>query len=172
MSYLNISTSFAQIKEGTSEIALKEKGDCMVRALAAAADTTYNIAHKFCAEVFRRKPNSGTCNLMVTTTMLTAEKKGLVIDGKKYNVAVLGKRDICNRYKLKGEVIWRKKTLKSFVESHQKGSYIVFVSNHALTIKDGELIDWNVMKFKPTRKVLSAFRIERDVKLGTQLTLF
>ena len=40
MSYLNITTSFAQIKGGSIGIAKKEKADCMVRALAAAAETS------------------------------------------------------------------------------------------------------------------------------------
>lgn len=170
MSYLNIATSFAQIKEGNTGIALKEKGDCMVRALAAAADITYNVSHKFCEEVFNRKRNSGTNTVNITTAMLKAEETGLEIDGKKYSVSVLGKKDIKNRYKLKGEIIWRQKTLKSFIESHQKGSYIVLVAGHALTVKNGELIDWNSMKFKPTRKVIGAYKIEKETNIGTQLT--
>ena len=172
MSYLNIATSFAQIKQGSTGIALKERGDCMVRALAAAADVTYNVSHKFCAEVFGRKSNTGTSDYMVTAAMLRAQESGLEIDGKKYDVSVLGRADICNSYKLNEEIVWRKKTLKSFIESHQKGSYIVFVSNHALTIKDGELIDWNSMKFKPTRKVLKAFKIQKVTNVGEQLSLF
>ena len=169
MSYLNIATSFAQIKEGNVGIALKEKGDCMVRALAAAADVTYNTSHKFCEEVFGRKANSGTNGADIHIQMLKAEKTGLSIGNKKYKVSVLGKEEICNLYKVKGEVILRKKTLKSFIESYPKGSFIVVVAGHALTVKDGELVDWNSMKFKPTRKVLNAYRIERDVKLGKQL---
>jgi len=169
MSYLNIATSFAQIKEGNVGIALKEQGDCMVRALAAAADVTYNVSHKFCEEVFGRKTNRGTESVAVSTIMLKAEKTGLEIDGKKYSVSVLGKKDTRNRYKLKGEIIWRKKTLKSFIESHPKGSYIVLVAGHALTVKDGELVDWNSLRFLPTRKVLSAYKIEKENKVGKQL---
>lgn len=171
MSYLNIATSFAQIKEGNTGIALKEKGDCMVRALAAAADITYNVSHKFCQEVLGRKTNAGTNGVVVNTVMLNAEEKGLDIDGKKYSVTVLGQSEVCNKYKLYGKTVWRKKTLKSFIESHPIGSYIVFVADHALTVKDGDLIDWNMMKFKPTRKVLNAYRIGRDVDYGKQLTL-
>ena len=171
MSYLNIATSFAQIKEGNTGIALREKGDCMVRALAAAADITYSVSHKFCEEVLGRKTNAGTDGALVNTVMLKAEESGLEIDGKKYKVSVLGKQHTCNRYKLYGNTVWRKKTLKSFIESHPKGSYIVFVAGHALTVKDGELIDWNMMKFKPTRKVLNAYSIQRDVDHGTQLML-
>ena len=172
MSYLNIATSFAQIKEGNVGIALKEKGDCMVRALAAAADITYNVSHKFCEEVLGRKRNTGTSSGNIHIAMLNAEDNGLEIDGKKYNVQVLGKKDIKNRYKLNGEIIWRKKTLKSFIESHPNGSFIVLVAGHALTVKDGELIDWNTMKFKPTRKVQGAYMIEKEFKGGVQLSLF
>jgi|TARA_B110000977_G_C11056769_1_gene484395 hypothetical protein len=172
MSYLNITTSFAEIKGGSIGIAKKEKADCMVRALAAAAETTYNISHKFCADVFGRKSNTGTDGVNIHLQMMEAEENGLTINGLDYNVKVMTKSDTHNRYKLKGDIIWRKKTLKSFVESHQKGSYIVLVANHALTIKDGELVDWNTMKFKPTRKVLNAYKIEKVSKAGKQLNLF
>ena len=171
MSYLNIATSFAQIKEGNTGIALQEKGDCMVRALAAAADITYNVSHKFCEDVLGRQRNKGTDNASIKIAMLNAEKNGLEIAGKNYKVQVLGKESIKNRYKLKGEIIWRQKTLKSFIESNPKGSFIVLVAGHALTVKDGELIDWNTLKFKPTRKVTGAYKIEKVTNAGKQLKL-
>ena len=103
--------------------------------------------------------------------MLQFEDSGMMIGDKKFKVQVLGKKDIKNRYKLKGEVIWRDKTLKSFIQSHPKGTYLVMVAEHALTIKDGEVLDWGSNKFLPIRKVQSAYKIEEQKK-EIQLSLF
>ena len=45
------------------------------------------------------------------------------------------------------------------------------VANHALCIKDGELLDWDTNKFQPTRKVVSAYRLDSK-NLSGQLSLF
>ena len=105
---------------------------------------------------------------MIKTQMLNAEEKGLKIGNRDYNVTVLGKKDIKNKYKVKGEVIWRQKTLKSFIESHPKGTFLVSVAKHALTVKDGELLDWGSNSFLPTRKVQAAYKLEQ--KNNIQLT--
>jgi hypothetical protein len=76
-----------------------------------------------------------------------------------------------NRYKLKGEIIDRKKTVKSFIKDHQKGTYIVTVSKHAFVVKDGNLIDNFGEEFRPTRKVDGAYRINVPEKT-IQLSLF
>jgi hypothetical protein len=102
--------------------------------------------------------------------MLKAESNGLKIGNKEFKVTSLGKKDLKNRYKVNGEVIWRKKTLKSFIESHQKGTYFVSVANHALTVKDGELLDWGTNQFLPTRKVTDGYRLEGVSNDGVQLS--
>jgi hypothetical protein len=58
------------------------------------------------------------------------------------------------------------------MEAHSKGSFIVAVYNHALAIKDGELLDWDKNKFQPTRKVLAAYQIMPEKTEPTQLSLF
>jgi len=101
--------------------------------------------------------------------MLNAEEKGLQIGDKHFDVTVLGKGDICNRYKLYGEIVFRKKTLKSFISSHPTGTYLVMIAKHALTVKDGEVYDWSANRFKPTTKVMSAYKL---VQKSNQLNLF
>ncbi|MGI9311939.1 MAG: hypothetical protein ACR2O9_00165, partial [Alphaproteobacteria bacterium] len=98
-------------------------------------------------------------------------EEGMVIGDSKCEVKVLGKARIKNQYKLKGEIILRQKTISSFIKDNPKGTYVVGVANHALTIKDGEVFDWNNNKFKPTRKVQSAYEI-KSKKSETQLSLF
>ena len=103
--------------------------------------------------------------------MLNWETTGISIGGKKLSIRVLGKKEIKNPYKVNGEVIWRKKTLKSFIASHRQGSYIVMVANHALSVKDGEVLDWGSNAFLPTRKVEAVYEVI-DNRIGTQLELF
>ena len=60
---------------------------------------------------------------------------------------------------------------KSFIKDNPKGTYILGVSKHAFTIKDGQLIDNKGEEFRPTRKVESAFKITPEVT-NVQLSLF
>ena len=167
--YLNVSKKYASFD---SELAKSEKNDCMVRAVATAADVTYKTAHEFCNMVFGRIEKRGTNNMNIVTQMLSAETSGIELEGRKFGVKVLGKSRIRNKYKLYGEIIWRQKTLKSFIQDNPKGNYLVMIANHALTVKDGEVFDWKSNRFKPTTKVQSAYElIEKENKFG-QLSLF
>ena len=168
MSYLKVETSYGDFN---NDIAKGEKNDCVVRSLATATGVDYMTAHNFCKEVFGREDKRGTNNMNIVTQMLKAETTGIELEGKKFAVRVLGKNEIKNRYKLKGEVIFRKKTLKSFIASHMSGTYLVMIANHALTVKEGEVYDWNSNKFKPTTKVLSAYELIEKENSG-QLSLF
>lgn len=172
MSYLKITSGYENVISANSELAKSETNDCVVRAIASAANVAYEVSHKFCEEVFGRKHRKGVQTFALTTQFLKAEDgDGINIGGKDFTVKVLGKSHLHNYYKLKGEVIERQKTLKSFIESHQKGTYVVLVANHAICIKNGELCDWNNLTFKPTRKVIKAFKLEEKNKF-VQLSLF
>ena len=166
--YLSVNQKYSSFN---SQLAKSEKDDCFVRALAVAGEVDYQTAHQTAKEVFGRKDRKGTLGYMISAAFLKAEDAGMMIGGKKLEVAVLGRRDIKNRYKLKGEVIYRQKTLKSFIESHPVGSYIVTVAGHALAVIDGELADWSKEGFKPTRKVQAAYRVKPEEKVY-QLSLF
>ena len=74
-------------------------------------------------------------------------------------------------HKLYGELIKRKKTLKSFIASHKVGTYLVMIANHALTVKDGEVFDWSTNAFKPTTKVVAAYELIEKENSG-QMSLF
>ena len=166
--YLKVNEKYASFD---TELARNEKNDCVVRSVASAADIAYRTAHNFCKEYFGREDKRGTNNMNIVTQMMLAETTGIELEGKKFGVRVLGKNEIKNRYKLKGEVIFRKKTLKSFISSHMKGTYLIMIANHALTVKDGEVYDWDNNKFKPTTKVLSAYELIEKDNSG-QLSLF
>lgn len=155
-----------------SQIAKNENNDCFVRALAIAAEVDYDTAHQTAKEVFKRQDKKGTMGAMISAAFLRAEEAGMQIGKNLIAVTVLGKTHIKNRYKLHGNIIWRQKTLKSFIETHQKGTYIVTVAGHALTVKDGELMDWANMAYKPTRKVQAAYQIAVQNNQPVQLSLF
>ena len=171
MSYLKIQTGYENVMSGSSELAKQETNDCVVRAFASAANVAYEVSHRFCKDVFGRDERRGVNTFIMTSQLLKAEEDGLSLGNKDFDVQVLGKSHITNKYRLYGENVYRQKTLKSFIESHSKGTYVVCVANHAVCIKDGELHDWNNLSFKPTRKVIKAYKLTEKVKC-VQLSLF
>jgi hypothetical protein len=157
-----------------SKIASGEKQDCVVRAMASALDVDYDSAHGLVKSTMNRENNKGTKNFEIVKAMRKFKKEGLEISGKTFKVDLLGKSRIRNTYKLHGELIDRKKTVKSFIKDNQKGTYMVLVSKHAFTVKDGVLIDNVGEEFRPTRKVLGAFGFDlvKNNVSGEQLSLF
>ena len=153
-----------------SQIAKNETNDCFVRAVASATDVNYDTAHGYVKEVFGREDKKGT--EFTNMVMMKLEEDGMQIGNKDVKVRVLSANEITNKYKLHGEVIKRKKTVKSFIKDYAKGTYIVGVSGHAFTIKDGVLVDNVGEEFRPTRKVQSAFKIDAPKQSSNQLTLF
>jgi hypothetical protein len=166
--YLSVNSNYSKTD---CKLAKAEKNDCVVRSLASATGVSYRTAHTFCKDEMGREDKKGVNNLLMTTRFIKAEDEGLTLDNKEFSIRKLGKKEVKNRYKLHGEVIWRKKTLKSFMQSHPKGTYLVLVAKHALTVKDGELLDWDNNKFEPTRKVMDAYQIDEKTK-EVQLSLF
>lgn len=166
--YLSVNSNYSKTD---CQLAKAEKNDCVVRSLASATGVSYRTAHTFCKDEMGRENKKGVNNLLMTTRFIKAEDEGLTLDNKEFSIRKLGKKEVKNRYKLHGEVIWRKKTLKSFMQSHPKGTYLVLVAKHALTVKDGELLDWDNNKFEPTRKVMDAYQIDEKTK-EVQLSLF
>lgn len=152
-----------------SELAHQEKNDCFVRAVAAASGSSYEPAHSFVKSTFGRNNNEGT--MFVGPTMTKIEGVVQEIGSSKVVFKSLPEAKKKNYYKLHGEVIARQKTVKSFIQDNNKGTFIVCVAGHAFTIKDGVLIDNRGEEFRPTRKVLDAFKVEATVETG-QLSLF
>ena len=166
--YLDVNKAYSSFD---SNLAKNEKNDCFVRALAVATGSAYETAHEKAKSSFGRPDKKGTPNENIVAQMLNYEMNGMTIGDNTYKVTVLGNKDTKNVYKLYGEKVLRQKTLKSFIESHPKGTYIVTVAKHALTVKDGEVMDWNSNKFLPTRKIQGAYKIDSK-EVDNQLKLF
>jgi len=156
----------------SSKIAKKENNDCFVRALAAATEQDYDTTHEVVRTKFKREAKKGVDNTSIVSRMLIAEDKGLKVGNTRYSVNILGTDRITNTYKLHGEYIKRKKTVKSFIKDNPKGNYIVTVSKHAFALIDGKLVDNKGEEFRPTRKVDGAYKIVKPNLYGKQLQLW
>jgi hypothetical protein len=137
---------------------MKEKNDCVVRAVAAAVGCVYSTAHQFCKDVYRRQDNKGVRNMVGLTKDI--ENKELQLDGINFKCKLMDEDVLTNKYKVNGDVIARRKTVKSFIKDFSKGTYIVLVSGHALCVKDGVMIDNIGEEWRPTRKVEDAIEVE------------
>mgnify|MGYP003118496344 FL=1 len=135
----------------------EEKNDCSVRAIATAVGIGYDSAHKFIKEVFKRVKRKGCTNMVKTCIQL--QKEELELEGKKFRFKYIPRKELRNEYKLYGEYIYRAKTVKSFVKSFPRGTFLVFVANHVFTIKDGLMLDNAGEEFRPTRKVIDAVEV-------------
>lgn len=155
----------------SSKIAEGEKNDCFVRAMAAATNVDYDTAHSFVKKTFKREDKKGTENIHIVNAMAGFQEEGMVIGDKTFKVNVLPKSKITNTYKLYGELVKRKKTVKSFIKDNPKGTFIVGVAKHAFTVKDGVLIDNVGEEWRPTRKVDSAYKVVGKPEY-VQLSLF
>ena len=140
-----------------SLLAKSEKNDCLVRAFANAFNVTYDVAHSFTAEKFKRKFRKGA---KMTTDKLSKLGKvsfelfqdSLFPVTKEYNLKCVNK-PINKEYTHK-RVNY---TVKTFCANYGIGTYIVLVNKHALVIKDGIVIDNGDMRFTGYRRVVESY---------------
>ena len=140
-----------------STLAAGEKNDCAVRAFANAFNITYDVAHEFTAKEFKRKARKGTHGVFTTLKALggvTFElfSNTLFPETKTYKLKCVN--EPINRDYTHKEV---KYTVKTFCAKYSKGTYIVLVNKHALTIKDGIVIDNPNMRFTGYRRVVESY---------------
>ena len=130
MSIPYTATSLAIKGYSQSLLAKSETRDCVVRAIASAYDIHYDKAHQWVATTFNRKPKRGTygfpqgMNRMSDNNTRFNYKKTKTIDSK-FLTTNGGKS---------------KMSVGTFVKEYDKGTYIIRVSGHAFTIKDGWVI--------------------------------
>ena len=140
-----------------STLAAGEKNDCAVRALANAFNITYDVAHKFTAETFKRKARRGTQAMFSTLQSLgsvTFElfSNTLFPEKKEYNLVPVH-APINTDYTHK-KVAY---TVKTFCAKFNKGTFIVLVNKHALCVKDGIVIDNPDMRFTGYRRIVESY---------------
>jgi hypothetical protein len=132
-----------------SNIAYIETNDCVVRAIAAAVGWEYDTAHKFVENKFRRKFGKGTYYFATKLTKIALD--GIKLNGKSISIVSLPHHIFQNSPKT---------TVGSFIKTHQIGTYILSVTSHTFTVKDGGVIGGNSEDaIKVRRLVKSAWRI-------------
>ena len=143
-----------------SSLAQNEKNDCSVRALANAFNVTYDVAHLFAATKLERKAKKGLRGMFSKLDLLGEVSfelfsNTLFPETKTYNLE--GKLNPINSDYTHKKVQF---TVKTFCSKFNKGTYIVIVNKHALTVKDGIVIDNPNYKFEGYRRIVeSAVRI-------------
>ena len=139
-----------------SIIAKSEDKDCMVYATASAFDLTYDEAHPIVKERFRRQDKRGTNTLSIINGMQDLVDTRESINGKFVREVL---EQPFKKYHLHGRDINRKNRVTTFIKEHSEGTYLVLTSSHALTVKDGEMID-NIPRGSGKAFVKRAFKIE------------
>lgn len=153
MKYVNAKEIIKSTDKSSSE-----KNDCSVRAFTTALDVDYDSAHSYLKETFKREDKKGCKKMNYTAKELEGETQK--IDDVEFDISVLPEDKVTNTYKLHGEVIARKKTVKSFIKDFAEGIYLVLVSGHVFTVKNGLMIDNVGEEWRPTRKVESVFELK------------
>jgi len=144
-----------------SVLALNEKNDCAVRAFANAFNITYDTAHTFAADKFKRKAKRGVKGMFITLSKLGFAtfdlfSNTLFPETRTYGIHPL-KRSKSGKL-LNADYTHKEvnHTVKTFCAKYNKGTYIVIVRNHALAIKDGIVIDNPNYRFTGYRRIIES----------------
>lgn len=153
------------IKGYTDSLTAKsETNDCVVRAFASSFEVSYDSAHKFVADEFKRQPRKGT--YFTASKMVKLSESTLKVNGKKIlplgteSKSVIYPFSLSYDVKVKGETKKRQMTVGTFVKKNPKGTFFVLVRRHAFTIKDGVVIGNPEDAIKTKRPMMAAFKIK------------
>ena len=152
-------------------IASGEKNDCFVRAVANAFEIDYTQAHGFVKAKFNRRNRLGTKKVNSTLKELSKEVFEFQPSGQlnlfEQNDKVFKVKHLGNEPKRGGSLINKKYkhkkvayTVKEFIQKFKTGTYLLLVNKHALTVKNGVMIDNGNYQYGGYRRVVeSAFRV-------------
>jgi hypothetical protein len=152
------------IKGYTESVTAKtETNDCVVRAFASSFEVSYDTAHKFIAEEFKRKPRCGTFGtvpklLSLVDNGFKINNKKIQVVGKRTNMVLMGSLEY--PVKVNGNITMRKMTVGTFIKKNPKGTFFVLVTGHAFTIKDGVVIGNYEDAIKTKRPMRCAFEVK------------
>ena len=137
-----IKLSSRVLGEAESVIARQETNDCVVRALAAMSESTYDQAHAYAREVLGRKNGSGVKFGVLKDNI----EKGMM--GKSF-IPV----DVNTRYKCYGEMVERQMTVGTFFKKASKTqTFLVVVKGHIFCMKEGVVVGGNYNDVAQLRK--------------------
>lgn len=150
----------------TTAKAQAEKNDCAVRAVANAFGVCYDTAHTFAQDTLGRKAKRGVLGMEAKFKALktvkfddASEQMSLFPQANEFKVTVLNGVQLQNRAYTHKKV---KFTVKTFMQKHSVGTYMITVKGHALTIKDGVVLDNPNYRFNGYRRpVVGAIRVAK-----------
>jgi hypothetical protein len=139
-----------------SVIAKGETNDCVVYATASAFDISYDEAHKVVKRAFGREERKGVRTLDIMHGVKDLTESNESINGKTIREFLANPKKV---YRLHGKDIERKNRVSTFIKEHNQGTYLIITGYHALTVKDGEMID-NITKGSAKSFVRRVFKVE------------
>lgn len=142
-------TSLAIKGYSDSSLAKSETKDCVVRAVASAFDLEYDKAHKWVATTFNRQNKKGTYGFPTGMNKISDNKSRL---NYKRTKTIESKYLTTNKGKSRMSV-------GTFAKEYDKGTYIIRVTGHAFTIKDGVVIGNPEDSSKVRKIVMNAWKI-------------
>lgn len=136
-----------------TEYPQREKNDCAVRALAAAAGVTYTRAYKALAKAGRKK---GRCSYMASWIIRGS------IPGFTFERVL--PRALVFREAVGGTATYKqgslRPTLKQFVKQHPEGTYFCIQRGHAFAVRNSVVIDAN--RPGPRTRVQTAWKVAAE----------
>ena len=139
-----------------SVIAKGETNDCVVYATASAFDISYDEAHEVAYRAFGREDRKGVRTLDIMKGVKDLADRRENINGKFIREFLANPKKV---YHLHGKDIERKNRVNTFIKEHTEGTYLILTGYHALTVKDGEMID-NIPKGSGKAFVRRVFKVE------------
>ena len=122
---------FAKVGATAEQFGIKDSRDCAVRALANVSSFSYPEVYKLMEDAGRKR-NKGTPWATLHSVYMATGAKEAAYYGS--NTAIMACRFNAKHYN-------KSLTLKSFINQHTTGKYIVVVRGHALAVCDGAVID-------------------------------
>jgi hypothetical protein len=133
-----------------------ERNDCVVRAMASTFGLSYDAAHKFVADEFKRKPRKGTF-----ATSIKLKNRMHNVMGIGYQI--IPRENLLYSGSTRHQANGGKPvpiTLSIFLERFSKGKYFVIKKGHAFSVIDGVVIG-NVNEGERLKtKILFALKVE------------
>lgn len=131
-----------KLAESQSELAKKENNDCVVRAFMGALDVSYDQSHAWVKKYLKRVDRKGTFTYAYSKNIIGKTKNGKKITfiGTHPNKTFLNSRIGSDKILVNKQ--YKKPTgytIKSFMENHPVGRFVLIVQNHVVAVVDGVL---------------------------------
>lgn len=139
-----------------SIIASSEKKDCVVYAMASAFGLSYDQAHGHVKHRFNRPDKKGTKTVNIVNEMKDMAETREAINGKFVREVLDAPT---KTYHVHGKDFNRRNRVSTFIKEHPQGTYLILTSSHALTVKDGAMID-NITKGSGSKLITKVFKVE------------